>query len=64
MKTVNLYLQHKRKGNSWVFEGLVDMGQLCNDLETISKKKQEGKLATHILQLAFSGFTGMERLQS
>ena len=51
-------LQVVRCGDSWKIVGAVDVGDPCNDVEIIINKKKEVKLATHILQIVYNGFTG------
>ena len=56
--SVFLYLQIKRNGDSWMLVGAVDMGSLCSNIDTLINQKKEAKLATHVMQLVFNGFTG------
>lgn len=47
----HLHLQISKRGGVWQIVGVVDMGDLGNDLETFLTGKRERKLATHALQL-------------
>lgn len=58
MKAVHVSLQIKKRGDIWDIVGAVDMGQVCQDLAIISKQKKQVKLATHVLQFVFNGYTG------
>jgi hypothetical protein len=51
-------LQIKREGDSWRLVGAIDMGSACANMDVLKQKKKEVKLATHVLQFAYTGFTG------
>lgn len=54
----HLSLQVNREGDAWTLVGAADMGETCNTMDILSKGKKQVRLATHILQFAFIGFTG------
>ena len=51
-------IQVKKRGDEWELIGAVDMGSWCEALDIIDRGKKECKLATHVLQVIFQGFTG------
>lgn len=55
---VNFPLQICKKGGEWTLVGFVDMGRDLADLECVLHGREAKKLATHVLQLTFAGFSG------
>ena len=51
-------LQVIKCGQDWEVVGAVDLGPLVNDLDQLSKKKKEIKMASHYFQYVFVGFNG------
>ena len=51
-------LQVVKKGKEWHLVGAVDLGQIANDLDDMSKKSKEIQMASHYFQYVFVGFNG------
>ena len=51
-------LQLDNKGGDWKMTGMVDLGDDCNNVDIIIANKKQCKLASHVLQMEFLGFTG------
>ena len=52
----------KRNGRQWELTGFVDMGSHIDNLEYLITRRQEKKLATHVLQFTFTGYGGFRWL--
>ncbi|KAL3857566.1 hypothetical protein ACJMK2_012217 [Sinanodonta woodiana] len=56
--TIQDDLQISKEGDTWNLVGAVDMGEINNRIDVIMNGQKKIKLATHVFQLIFHGFTG------
>ena len=47
-----------KKGSEWHLVGMVDMGEVNNDIDVIQRGEKKIHLATTVVQLVFHGMTG------
>lgn len=50
-------LSLEREGKFLKMVGYSDMGEVCNSMSSIRKKSNDTKIADHVLQVSFQGFT-------